>query len=95
MVEELRIPSLRLDEKKKFWVIMLKDHTNFSLIEDEAGKPTLADVLELNKDNEDDSVRNYKEGNYVISDESYTLKSCGEFMAKVSTDDMDKKISKI
>lgn len=75
---------------KKFWVVMLKDHTNMSLIEDENGTPTLEDVLELNKENEDDSVRNYSKDNYVISDESYTLKGCGEYMSKVITKDLNK-----
>jgi hypothetical protein len=73
---------------------MLKDHTNFSLIEDEDGVPTLEDVLELNKDNEDDSVRNYAKDNYIISDQSYDLTNCGKYMSRVITEDLTKNLNK-
>ena len=80
---EPEVRPFQFNDDKKFWVVMLKDYTNFSLIEDDGEKPNLDNVVELNKDNEDDSVRNYKEGNYSISDQSYTLKGCGEYMSKI------------
>lgn len=92
--KDIQIKPFDFAGSKKFWVIMLKDHTNFSLIEDEAGVPTLEDVLELNKDNADDSVRNYAKGNYVVSEQSYSLKGCGEYMSKVITEDLTKQAEK-
>lgn len=88
--KDVEIKPLEFTSTKKFWVIMLKDHTNFSLIEDEAGVPTLEDVLELNKDNEDDSVRNYTKDNYVISDQSYDLNNCAKYMSRVISEDLNK-----
>ena len=92
--KDIQVKPFDFAGSKKFWVIMLKDHTNFSLIEDETGFPTLEDVLELNKDNADDSVRNYAKDNYIVSEQSYSLKGWGEYMSKIISADLNKESEK-